>query len=212
MIPRRYIRLVSSRSGSRWPAPQLRALTPTERRQYARAMFDILNTERYANNLDTRIAAIEVLLALPRESAPLLRKLVRNVSTPTSYEVLFTLFLSLYSGAPRFKRFYIRLVESFLMGVRTNTGSAAFEAAHYLGSSCRDWSGVQSLFRVALKGRTVVGRVEAVQALSYPLRLQPLKRRREIIAFLRARAEDSNPEVHWQARSTLKSAVGTAKD
>lgn len=207
MLLRKYRALVSGRCGSEEQlASRLQPLAPAERREHVQAMFRILTTRKYANHLDTRIGAISVLLALPHDSLPILWKLVRHVSTPTSYEVAFTLFLSLYSGDPKFKGSYIKLAEWYLMHAKNDRGYAAFEAAHYLGSSCHDWAGVQSLFRVIRNGKSLVGRTEALQGLSYALRWQTTHRRK-ILNFLKARTRDPNKQVRWHAEFVLKYAA-----
>jgi hypothetical protein len=211
MIAGKYITLVSGHTD---PvdrlASQFKSLTPEQRRQHVGAMFRILTTKKYATDLDIRIGAINVLLSLPEESAPILKRLTQSISSSVSCEVAFTLFLSLSSGDPRFKQSYIELAERYVMRARTNKGGAAFEAAYFLGSNCGDWAGVQSLFRIVLNGRTLVGRIQALRGLTYALRWQPGSRRREIVRFLRARAKDPNVQVRWEAESVLKT-VGSRK-
>jgi hypothetical protein len=207
MLPKRYLALASGRCGSVDElASRLQSLTPAESREHVQAMFRILRTRKYATDLNTRIGAINVVLALPHDSLRTLWRLVRHVSTPTSYEVAFTLFLSLYSGDSKFKLSYIELAEWYLMRVKSKRGSAAFEAAHYLGSSCDDWAGVESLFRVIRNGKSLVGRTEALQGLAYALRRQTTQRRRKILNFLKARTKDPNKQVRWHAEFVLKYA------
>jgi len=202
-----YIALLSADAGDADQlARRFKSLVSSERRHHAQAMFRILANRRYASDLNVRIGAINVLLALPQESLPILWKLVRGGATPISCEVAFTLFLLLSFGSPRFKRKYIHMGESYLMHTKSNMGSAAFEAAHYLGSSCNDWAGVESLFRVIRHGKSLVGRTEALQRLAYALRRQNNHRRRRILNFLKARTRDPNKQVRWHSEFVLKYA------
>jgi hypothetical protein len=202
-----YLGLVSDDAGDIDElARQFKSLGSSERRHYAQAMFRILTSKKHASDLNIRMGAINVLLALPPLSLPALWKLVRGAKTPMSCEVAFTLFLFLYYGNQRFKGVYIRMAEWYLLHTKSNLGSAAHEAAYYLASSCHYWAGVQSLFRVVRNGKTLAGRIEAVRALSSALMWQVGRRKQKVLSFLKATTRHPNKKLRWHAEMVLKFA------
>lgn len=133
-----------------------------------RALLD----PQVVRDVDARVALCRLLCAAAPECLPVLRELLRVGPGWWRYEVQFTLFCFL-DQIPAIRRgaelasSVPGIVEAYLMEVQSESGRAAWMAAHMLANHWRPNAiGMGILFHVLESGRYVAGRLAALIALN----------------------------------------------
>jgi hypothetical protein len=152
---------------------RINGLLSRQRRQGLFLAERVLRTTAGRTTEDSRVAAVNVLVALLPDSRHSIREwLVRR--SGDAYDVHFSLFcfLDQVSVHPRLHRCadeVLAMVESYLQGIESTAGQAAWMAGDLLGEHWEGPGALPVLIRTAASARFAAGRYGAIHGLGQML-------------------------------------------
>jgi hypothetical protein len=144
----------------------LSSLSPAEREVICDGMFRVLEHPRHSLNLDARIGAVNVVLAMPSYSVPRLRRLLAKRSRG-ALEVQFTVFVFIPMVIDALRPAESRLLEKVRIDYlrRPASEEAASEAAYGMTLDGPDRRVVKRLLGIYSESPSLVSRMAALDAL-----------------------------------------------
>jgi len=168
-----------------------------------------LGTRRLGRPKSTRIPLVKLLVAGLPGSAEVVENRLLSGRGRQANEIRFTLLCFLdqlddWQFANGVGGFVARVIERFLLEVRSNAAHAAWMAGDLLGDHWAQETAVPILMRLATTARFAAGRSGAIHGLSQALSGAPAGRAADIAAVLRKVARsDRSARVRASARIAL---------
>jgi hypothetical protein len=155
-----------------------------------------------------RLGSVRLIVDLLPGTFPWVEQQLSDFASPLWHENHFTIFNTWDRADLSLKdqKRVLRLVEDYLMKVKSQAGFAAWKAGDMLGDEWFAPETVEILERLIFSARYVAGRLGAIHGMQHALNTVPPSEEKRLLALMRKVAkEDRSAEVRDYANYTVES-------